>query len=458
MSKMSLIDKLGVLLDLSSKSTSYLIVLVVLLIFGIILSFTNKKNEKANKVLYAIMTITIIGLLIATYHSSLGNMFSYMMNNFFIAVYFPTIAIYLAAIIAMNIIVFVSIFSYKSSKQIRVLNISIYIIMNYLMALLLKVINTNKLDIFDQASLYGNKEATALIELSSIVFMVWIIFLVLYKVILIYIRKDYKPKVKRIIVRKKVKKLPENFEPKKVPDYVYGKLPHKETLVIDTSEKSEDEILLERFSKQFTLDDYKLFSRLLKEEQDRKNNPKDYVKIDFTDKIVKKEMPKQVKENNSKIEFINIENHEKVSRPKKHKEIVISSANALEEDDYREQQKQEIIRMEEERRELLRQEQEKQRIKEEQRLLEEQRIAAEEKIREEQRIAEEQRLAEEEKIREEQELEEKILQEEKRRQEEKERLIAKQKKEARALELLLQRQKEEERELKKLTELEMLYR
>ena len=395
MSKLSFLDKLEVLINLSVTSKPYLIALAVLLIFGIILSFTNKKNETIHKIIYFIMTAVIAGLLITSYHSSLGNMFSYMMNNFFIAVYFPTIAIYLAAIIAMNIIVWISIFSFKSSKQIRTLNISVYIIMNYLMALLLKVINSNKLDIFDQTSLYGNKEATSLIELSSLVFVVWIIFLILYKIILIYIRKDYKPRVKRVIVRKQVKKLPENYEPIETPEYIMGKVTHKESPIIDTSVKTEEEILLERFSKQFTLEDYKLFSRLLKEEQDRINK--------------------------KKVDFINVEDNVKVTKkakPKKKQEVTIQSVNTLEEDTYREQQKQEIIRMEEERRELLRQEQLKQKEIEE----------AKERERQQQ---EERRL----------------------------RQIEQQKKEEQALEFLLQQAKEEdEKEQRKLSELEMLYK
>ena len=380
MSKLSLIDKLGVLINLSATSTPYLIILLVLLIFGFILSFTNKKNEKIHKALYFMMTAVIIGLLIASYHASLGNMFSYMMNNFFIAVYFPTIAIYLAAIIAMNIIVWVSIFSFKSAKQIRTLNVSVYIIMNYLMALLLKVINTNKLDIFDQASLYSNKEATALIELSSLVFVVWVIFLILYKLILIYIRKDYKPRVKRIIVRKQVKKLPENYEPTVVPNYIYGQVPHRETLVIDNVSKTEEELLLEKMSKQFSLEDYKLFSKLLKEDQDRKNSRKvDFIEAQDKVRTKKKNNKKEAKEKNQKVEFLT-NTYGMVKKNNKTKEIVITSANSLEEDSYRAQQKQEIIRMEEERRELLRKEQEKQRV------LEQQEIEKEEQQKEDQEL------------------------------------------------------------------------
>lgn len=447
MSKLSFLDKLQILLEVATKEQIYFVVLMVLLLFGLVISFTNRRNEKLHKFLYLGMTAVIITVLIASYHTSLGKMMKYMMDNFFIVVYFPNIAIYLAAIIAMNIIVWVSIFSFKSSRQIRALNISIYVIMNYLMALLLKVITSNKLDIFNQSSLYGNKQATALIELSSIVFVVWIIFLTLYKVILIYIRKDYKPKVKRIIVRKKVKKLPENFQPLDIPNMVYGTVPHKETLVIDTKEKTEEEILLEHFSKQFTLEDYKLFSKLLKEQQSQ--------------------------------EVLSTEPVDKTS---------ITEID-------REAQKQEIIRMEEERRELLRQEQErqeeeqrriaeeKQRLEEEQRKLEEekQRLEQEQRAREEeQRKLEEEkeRLAKEQQEREEQERRQRRIQElqakedererrkeERRKAEERRRLelikerLEQKKKDDAELELLLQQTlAEEEKEQRKLSELEELYR
>lgn len=287
MSKLSILDELGVLVKLSMSSKEYLIALVVLVLFGIILCFTNKRNETRNKFLYFIMTLVIITILFVSYHSSLGKMISYMMNHFFIAIYFPNIAIYIAAIIIMNIIVWISIFSYRSSKQIRCLNVTVYVLLNYLMALLLKVIKDNKLDVFDQASLYGDKSAMSLIEISSYIFMIWIIFLVLYKVILIYIKKEYKPRVKRIIIRKQIKKLPENFEPVMNPEMVYQ--PTKKTKVIDTSKKSEDEILLEHFSKQFTLDDYRLFSKLLKEQQEREKKAKEQVVEKQKEEIIKME-------------------------------------------------------------------------------------------------------------------------------------------------------------------------
>lgn len=274
MSKLSFFDKLRILLDVSISSSLYLIVLILLLVVGYIFLTTTKKTAKRNKIIYLLISIFIIALLIVTYHGSLSKMFDYMMNNFFIALYFPNLAIYLAAIIITNIIVWTSIFSFKTDKLVKRLNIAIYIIMNYLLALILSVINTNKLDIFNQEAIYGNKKVTALIELSSGIFIAWIIFLILYKIILIYLKKDYKPRVKKVIVKKPVKKLPVNFEPKQMPDYLYGNVPKKQVEeIIITQEKEVKEDI-------FTKDDYLLLSKLLSQQKEKIRQEKEQSKIE----------------------------------------------------------------------------------------------------------------------------------------------------------------------------------
>ena len=272
MSKLSFLDKLRILFDLSKSSILYLIILIALISLGIVLISNNRKNEKRNKTIYISISVFILFTLIIMYHSSLGNMFQYMMENFFIVLYFPNLAIYLAALIATNIILWISIFSYKSSKQIKTLNTIVYIIMNYLLALLLNVINKNNLDIFTKKSVYTNENATALIELSSTLFFTWIIFLIIYKIILIYLRKDYKPKVKKILIKKRVKKLPENFLPVTSPSYIYGEAPKKPVVEQEKPVMIKENINNEvnEYEKMLTLDDYKRVLKLLQSQTEKK--------------------------------------------------------------------------------------------------------------------------------------------------------------------------------------------
>ncbi len=380
MTKMSFIDKLGVLVNVSKESKLFIILLVVLIILGFTLSLINPRNEKMYKRIYIGTILSILIILLIAYHSSLGKMFQYMMNHFFIALFFPNIAIYFAALIVMNIILWISVFNYKSSKQIRTLNIGVFIVMNYLLALILNTVAKDKLDVFSESSIYENQNARALIELSSTIFIVWIIFLILYKIILIYLKKDYKPKVKKIIIRKKVKKLPENYIPTTIPDFVYGNVPHKDTLIIKDAAK-ENEIILNDFENRFTLEEYKLFSKILKEQQMKKK--KNNIKIEIPKIEIEYKDDNNIEKKYSATSSKQIE--EKYNPPKQIKETIKEEIQDIIpeiviDNKTRDEQKQEIIKMEEERRELLRKEQERLEEQRKQQELEEKRRREERKV------------------------------------------------------------------------------
>ena len=278
MSKMSFLDKIGIFLSTSINSKLYLVVLLLLLILGYVLLTTDKKTKKRNQILYIISSTFMIVFLILAYHKSLTKIFDYMMNNLFIVIYFPNLAIYFAAIIITNIIVWLSIFSFKTNEIIKRINIGIYIIISYLLVLICNIITTNKLDIFEQTSVYGNKEATALIELSSIIFIVWIIFLIVYKIILIYLKKDYKPKVKKIIIKKRVKKLPDNFISVSSPEFIH-------TNKIVKEEVKEETRVAKEYDDIFTLEDYKLLLQMLQEKKQAQRELREAYNDDFVDDI-----------------------------------------------------------------------------------------------------------------------------------------------------------------------------
>ncbi|MBR5370020.1 MAG: MnhB domain-containing protein [Bacilli bacterium] len=230
MSKLSLLDKLSLFIDVAKDSVWSVLILLFLIVLVYIFSGTNKKTMKRNKIIYIVFSLLILIILFICYLPSIGKIFDNMMNNLFIVIYFPSLAVYFAAIIVTSIILWISLFNYKTSEIIKRLNLVIYLIINYLFALLLYTINDNKLDIFNTESIYGNKQATALIELTSIIFVVWIIFLTVYKIVLTYVRRDYRPEVKKVLVKQEVKKLPDNYLNIEVPNMVYGNIskPKKE--------------------------------------------------------------------------------------------------------------------------------------------------------------------------------------------------------------------------------------
>ncbi len=228
MEKTTILEKFKIIFEVSKSSKLFIAVIAFIILLAIVALTTNKKNAKRGKSIYALVYASILISLIVVYHDSLGKMFDYMMDNLFIVLYFPNVAVYMAAIVITNIILWTSVFNFKTPKLVKTINVIVYGIIHYFLALILNVISKNGLDIFSQSSIYGNKEAQAIIELTSGIFILWIIFLVLYKIIRHYQHEEVVVPVKQKVVIKKIKKLPENIKEVEVPLFVKAQ-PRKET-------------------------------------------------------------------------------------------------------------------------------------------------------------------------------------------------------------------------------------
>ena len=295
MTNMSFIDKLNVLFNITKSSMTYLIVIIVLVILASILMTLNKKNSKKARDFFIMIYVMIAVFLLVTYRSNLTNMFDYMMNNFFIVIYFPNLAVYLAAIIATNIILWTSISNPRTSKIVKKINILVFAIMTYILVLILNTIKENNLDVFTQTSVYGDKTAQALIELSSVIFIAWIIFLILYSTIRKYIIKKKMPRraVSRQPIRtkesiNKTDLVPVNENP--IPTKRIEEKPYREIEPPYYVMASDNQIKVQKvkretaeYDKLLTLDDYKLLLDVLKkakQEQIEKRERKEKIRLE----------------------------------------------------------------------------------------------------------------------------------------------------------------------------------
>lgn len=258
MANISFFEKLKVLVDVSSSSGICIASIFIILFMAFIMITTNKKNSKGTKLFCGIVYILLIIIMLIQYGSSLSSMFDYMMNNFFIVVYFPNLAIYLAAIIATNIILWKTIFNFKEDKLLKIINTIIYSIMHYLLVLILNVVSSNKLNVFDQSSVYGNNNSLALIGLSSTIFIVWIIFIIVYKII--------RSRQNIQLVNRKVVCNPSKIRKVNHPLRVKGIINKKVNVVNETSliDFYERDNIIREYDKMLTLEDYKLVLDLLK--------------------------------------------------------------------------------------------------------------------------------------------------------------------------------------------------
>ena len=293
MTNMSFIDKLNVLFNITKSSMTYLIVIIVLVILASILMTLNKKNSKKARNFFIMIYVMIAVFLLVTYRSNLTNMFDYMMNNFFIAIYFPNLAVYLAAIITANIILWTSISNPRTSKIVKKINILAFTVITYILVLILNTIKTNNLDVFTQTSVYGDKTAQALIELSSVIFIAWIIFLVLYSIIRKYIIRNRMPR--RIVSRQPIKIeepiIKDDLVPvAAVPVKEVKEKPYREIEPPYYVMASDNQIKVQKvkretaeYDKLLTIDDYKLLLDVLKkakQEQIEKREREEKIRLE----------------------------------------------------------------------------------------------------------------------------------------------------------------------------------
>ena len=296
MIQMSFSEKLKVLVDVSSSSGICIASIFLLIFMAALFLTTNRKNAKSSKKLYASIYILLLIVVFIVYHDSLSTMFDYMMNNFFIVFYFPNLAIYLAAIIATNIILLATIFNFREDKILKYLNTTIYCMIHYLLVLILNVVAKNKLDVFDQTSIYKNTDASAIISLTSTIFIVWIIFIIIYKLI----RKSQKKKQKvRVPVRRVIKykkKLPENYEAIDAPSELVGsagnikeKGVYVEGNLLDfykNEAKEKEQELIKEYDSMLTLADYKKVLEILKSNSSIKLDKEEFEEDeDFTEEV-----------------------------------------------------------------------------------------------------------------------------------------------------------------------------
>lgn len=276
MTEISLIEKLKVIFEITKSNIIYPFIIAFLIIISFLFITTNKNNAKESKRTYGIIYLIILITILIKYASSLRTMFDYMMNNLFIVFYFPNIAVYLAAIIITNIIMWNSIFKTNTKTSLKIINSSVFSILHYLFIIILNIITTKNINVFDQKALYANTNIHSIIELSSNIFLIWIAFLIVYKIITAYLESKKVTKIypdKTTSIEKEpieVKRtgleitLPNNVT-RTTPPYIVIREKSKPQLTYELPKQIENTAFYDQI---LTLEDYKLLISLLKDQNE----------------------------------------------------------------------------------------------------------------------------------------------------------------------------------------------
>ncbi len=297
MKPVTLIDNLNIIKDMVSSSTLFIVLLAISCFAIMFISRTTRINAKIKSKIYIGVYLVAVISLIALYYKSLSTMFDYMMNNLFVIFCFPNLACYLASLIVLNVVLWITTLNGKEDTITKVVNSSVFVILHYLLILLLITANKEKLDLFSQNSIYGNDKEVAIIEISSMIFILWITFTIIYKLVRTVIYKRKGMELNQVVVYTSEPDIVEEKEEKirmvEAPAFIrrgYTPKPaiaptitkaepviipldKPNTIEVEAKVEEEPKVIKTKeqlaYEEALTLEDYKLLLNLLKAEKEK---------------------------------------------------------------------------------------------------------------------------------------------------------------------------------------------
>ena len=260
MSPLSLITKLQTVFDLITSRNLYLMILVIIVFLTIIFITTNGSNRKQSKRTYIILYLAGFIFIAFQYGSSFMTLVDYAINEVFITYYFPNIVIYLIMLIITNIILFKTIFNDKADFKLKLINGIAFAVIMYLFILAIAQINNLELNVFNITELYSSNEVRSLLELSMFIFVFWIVVLIVYHLIRKY---QYKHNLIQVETFTNYNII-HDFDVKEA-----YKVPKKTIIMEESKEEKKPEPTMNLLGQDFTLDEYKVMLKILKEEKEK---------------------------------------------------------------------------------------------------------------------------------------------------------------------------------------------
>lgn len=240
--------------------------------------------------MYFVVSIVVIGILLLTYFEEFLKFINVLNKSIVMLINFPSLLQYTIIIFITLIIMIISILSKKINKVISRINIGVFIADLFIFFLLLDQINKSNIDLSNKVDIYSNRNLMVLFELSMIIFTIWLLGLIIYKICLILISKNNNNKVNSeisLIKSEEIKKnnntdsIEEEIElPKRKEDgtiinlYEEPEMPktieelRKERVLEDLTNKFDDNSNM--IDDLFTVEEYKELSKLLHDMQKNK--------------------------------------------------------------------------------------------------------------------------------------------------------------------------------------------
>lgn len=177
MTKFSLVDKLKILLNtiittpFFSLSAIFGIILAVLMVVDII------KHKKIRKRFYIAAWFFVTLFIVAKYLKIIPTLVDNLINQLFMTLYFPSMGVYMFILIFINACFIYCLFK-NMDKAYKIVTGIISIILDLFFVLIINIVLDNNIDVNMEISLYTNSKLLVLLELSTALFVSWILLMI----------------------------------------------------------------------------------------------------------------------------------------------------------------------------------------------------------------------------------------------------------------------------------------
>lgn len=182
MIQVNILEQLKTLFNIFINNKNVLIISIISFVslFALILT-SILKNKKITKIICFIIYFGIFGTLFYFYHIQIWSFIDYLMNNIFIFLFFPNLAVWTLVIIITNIILVKSIINLNENKIKKIINIIFFVLFNIIFYLIIDNVINNKVNVYEQLSIYTNNDLMILIQLGMNIFLIWLVLLLIIK-------------------------------------------------------------------------------------------------------------------------------------------------------------------------------------------------------------------------------------------------------------------------------------
>ena len=177
MANISLFDKIKILINtiisnpFFSFSAIFGLILAILMIVDII------KHKKIRKRFYVIAWFFITIFIVAKYFKIIPTLVDNLVNQLFMTLYFPSMGIYMFIIIFINASFIYCLFK-NVNKFFKIITGIISIFLDLFFVLIINIVLEKNIDVNMEISLYTNSKLLVLLELSTALFVSWILLMV----------------------------------------------------------------------------------------------------------------------------------------------------------------------------------------------------------------------------------------------------------------------------------------